>query len=685
MPVSYRCNLHAHGKTKEGKNIDTKKHFDYICREGKYKNIRNHGEDLQYKRHGNLPEWAENQAGKFWNEAEKNRTREGIDYTKGRDPRAYREFELTLQMELSLDDNIACVDEFLKRMGIEQNHVFSYAIHDRPARLDNEMRNIHAHIMFDERTIEHDRPIDSPELYFKKYCVNKEGEPVGGYKKDRSIHDKPYLMKARKVWADIVNEKLAQRGIEERVSHESLKAQAQKLSNEGKEEEADLLNRTPAPKMAGLYRNPTLKEQIEEKMRKFEAGIPEKPIDEMNHVERNITLYARDAVLRKAARQIQQERLKHYKKVKADMTAEEAKSIMEAPIVVTVNDIREHFWEKEMQAMNDIKEMEASYSETRKQILKKEWYTTLAMQRMTDNEYLRLRKEIKRNREAYEEEFKKHDEIAADRSVDSTEKYLKYMEDLQKLKAGIEQDEQRYNELIKMCTETRKQEYEKILKEIEKENETKITDNKKLYGKISSKKKELEAIRKVLDDFKDIDDDMILYSKMLPRTLSRNDKVNGTTPIKNLKACSYKGNIYFIINGEGNEVDAIRFNDDIVKGKVPVYHISRKQDEEGKYKVTKVEATDKMQNLYREKHPKDNKTLKDARGEENKTISHAHAVNEQARRNAEESMVDKLLEEKTAKLRLRWNEKDNHRLSAMEEAERKLYEGWHPAFPPRQR
>ena len=41
MPVSYRCNLHAHGKTKEGKNIDTKKHFDYICREGKYKNIRN--------------------------------------------------------------------------------------------------------------------------------------------------------------------------------------------------------------------------------------------------------------------------------------------------------------------------------------------------------------------------------------------------------------------------------------------------------------------------------------------------------------------------------------------------------------------------------------------------------------------------------------------------------------------
>ena len=191
MPVSYRCNLHAHGKTKEGKNIDTKKHFDYICREGKYKNIRNHGEDLQYKRHGNLPEWAENQAGKFWNEAEKNRTREGIDYTKGRDPRAYREFELTLQMELSLDDNIACVDEFLKRMGIEQDHVFSYAIHDRPARLDNEMRNIHAHIMFDERTIEHDRHIDSPELYFKKYCVNKEGEPVGGYKKDRSIHDKP--------------------------------------------------------------------------------------------------------------------------------------------------------------------------------------------------------------------------------------------------------------------------------------------------------------------------------------------------------------------------------------------------------------------------------------------------------------------------------------------------------------
>lgn len=61
---------------------------------------------------------------------------------------------------------------------------YTYAIHDKPAALENSERNIHVHIMFSERkldTIEKaaERP---PELFFKK--ANPKNPALGGAKKD---------------------------------------------------------------------------------------------------------------------------------------------------------------------------------------------------------------------------------------------------------------------------------------------------------------------------------------------------------------------------------------------------------------------------------------------------------------------------------------------------------------------
>lgn len=398
MPTSYRCNLHPHGKTKDGIPINTKLHFDYIYREGKYKNIRNHGEDLRHKSSGNIPAWANEDPAKFWQAAEDNRQKQ--NYHDKQEARAYREFELTLQMDLSLDDNIQCVEKFLKETGIAKSHAYSYAIHERPARNDKDMVNIHAHVMFDEHIIEKDRPLNSAEKFFKRYSKDKNGNVVGGYKKDRRLHDKPFLIDARKKWEVILNEKLKENGIDEEVSCETLQKQKEKMYSKGENQIADMMNREPAPKMAGLFRNPNIQKEIDKKISDFEAGLTEtKPIEDMDYVERNVTLYAKDAVLRRAARKVQQERKQQIKRFLKDKTEEEAKSIRESPVVITVGDMKEYFSKKAEDIFEQIQKEEEKYNQERKSILNKKWYNAEALQRMTNGEYQKNEKQPKKPNE----------------------------------------------------------------------------------------------------------------------------------------------------------------------------------------------------------------------------------------------------------------------------------------------
>ena len=111
--------------------IESKRHFDYICRESKYKNIRNHGEDLRHKSNGNLPFWAK-EPGLFWDAADNNERKNGC---------AYREIQVGLAQELSLDDNIKCVEKLLEELGIKKEHAYFYAIHEKPAQHDKDIQH----------------------------------------------------------------------------------------------------------------------------------------------------------------------------------------------------------------------------------------------------------------------------------------------------------------------------------------------------------------------------------------------------------------------------------------------------------------------------------------------------------------------------------------------------------------
>ena len=109
----------------------------------------------------------------------------------------------------------------------------------------------------------------------------------------------------RKRWEKILNEKFKENGIDEEVSCETLQKQKEKMYSKGENQIADMMNRESAPKVAGLFRNPNIQKEIDKKISDFEAGLIEtKPIEDMGYVERNVTLYAKDAVLRRAARKV---------------------------------------------------------------------------------------------------------------------------------------------------------------------------------------------------------------------------------------------------------------------------------------------------------------------------------------------------------------------------------------------
>ena len=65
---------------------------DYIEREGRYEKD---GEELEHKEHGNMPEWAEDDPGKYWEAADEHERANG---------RLYSEVQFALPKELNEDE-----------------------------------------------------------------------------------------------------------------------------------------------------------------------------------------------------------------------------------------------------------------------------------------------------------------------------------------------------------------------------------------------------------------------------------------------------------------------------------------------------------------------------------------------------------------------------------------------------
>ena len=116
---------------------DGKSHVDYINREG----AQSERTDCIFKG-SQLPKWAKGSPQRFFSAATR---------YEDKGNRRYKEIELSLPNELTLEQNREIVDRFIANH--LSNHYYAYAIHEKNGELSGE-RTPHVHIMFSERLID---------------------------------------------------------------------------------------------------------------------------------------------------------------------------------------------------------------------------------------------------------------------------------------------------------------------------------------------------------------------------------------------------------------------------------------------------------------------------------------------------------------------------------------------------
>ena len=587
MAMFYLNNT-PHAKTKEGEHIATQNHFDYITREGKYSKLNQEREDMVYKQSGNIPGWAES-AKDFWKSAEEHRRVNG---------RAYREVKLALQEELTLEENIELVNKFLDKFNISRNHTYTFAIHDKPAAFDKSHRNIHAHIMFDERVIEPKRPLNE-EQWFMRYSEDKMGNPSGGYYKDRYYTTKDCTQDMRKAWAEIVNEKFREKGIDIQISEKTLKDQYYELKAQGKDEEAEYYDREPAPHMGKAARNPKKAKKIDDYTRDMEREVedladpdsdslydPEeeqrKTEEEMAKAtaeERKMIIFAADALMRRVAREIQKERIAQRNTQRNIELMKEYTEENREPLIITVADIVEAMEEKATMH----KEQEALYADSYKQLQKKV-LSDKVLHAIAERDVLGLdgRELSKAFKTAQTKDLlllKKLNSIPKDDP--NREDCL--MEEVAAARA-FRKAEAEYNNYLKRRTmESESVDARlKVLKEEQGVIQKRAAD---FYKKqLFNANQHDMYYAKMLSLKTEFDQDKIVYADRLPDMVDWSSRFDGKKPVHRMENCFYKGSTYFILNDKKEllnpdrkvPIKAMRYGDFVTQGKAPVYYLDIK-------------------------------------------------------------------------------------------------------------
>jgi len=197
-----------HFSIKSGRRGKASSHAAYIAREGKHGRAEKK-EDLIATEYGNLPDWANGSPSFFWKMADEHERKNGA---------AYRELEVALPAELTPEQHLALLQEFVQAE--ISGKPFQLAIHEPVAAL-GEVKQPHAHIMFSDRKT--DGIKRSPSQHFKRY--NPTNPEQGGCRKDSGGKEpvvlRTELVLRRENWAKLQNQVLEANGHTARVDHRS--------------------------------------------------------------------------------------------------------------------------------------------------------------------------------------------------------------------------------------------------------------------------------------------------------------------------------------------------------------------------------------------------------------------------------------------------------------------------------
>lgn len=223
-------------------------HSSYILGKDKY----DYKEDEVLYCDSKFPSWAKDEK-EFW---------EAVSYNERANGRGYREFRFSLPNELSLEENMNIVDDFIKNT-LKDNFYYTAVIHNKETNsFDKKVQNIHCHLMFNERKI--DGIKRTPEQFFKR--ANTKEPQKGGAKKSIEFNSKDKLLELRKDMEVLINSYYEKNGFEERVTCESLEKQKEIAESEGDNLKAEFLDRRPINIDGYLLKKPIEKMTEEERI-----------------------------------------------------------------------------------------------------------------------------------------------------------------------------------------------------------------------------------------------------------------------------------------------------------------------------------------------------------------------------------------------------------------------------------
>jgi len=158
----------------------------------------------------NAAVWMQDRA-RLWNGVEHREDKS----TRPGDAQLARELQLSLPCELTTEQNLELVRDFIKTKFVEHGVIADIAIH-APSRHGDD-RNYHAHVLLTLREV-------GPEGFGKKARLweQQKGE---GKRKSWKQFEAERLTEWRREWAEYENRALARYGHPERVDHRSLKDQ----------------------------------------------------------------------------------------------------------------------------------------------------------------------------------------------------------------------------------------------------------------------------------------------------------------------------------------------------------------------------------------------------------------------------------------------------------------------------
>ena len=143
-------------------------------------------------------------------------------------------FDIALQNEFSMEENIALAREFVQRHFVAKGMIADLAIH-APDKADAGISNPHFHVMTTMRPINLDGPWGQKQR--REYVLDDEGNRVldGNGKPvfnavPTTDWSRPETLEAwREAWCRMVNEKFAEKGLDIRIDHRSYVRQGLEL------------------------------------------------------------------------------------------------------------------------------------------------------------------------------------------------------------------------------------------------------------------------------------------------------------------------------------------------------------------------------------------------------------------------------------------------------------------------